>query len=105
MVLWDDIRSKLKLDEAVDNIKKGFSFAADKTKKGATSARVQVQVRIERGKINKLYGDLGKYSFGLMSNGVFDMSNDTTIKKIVDDIKKSEDAILKLHEEMKLSQG
>jgi len=99
MALWDDVQSKMK--EGVENLKKGLTFAADKTKKGANVARVQVEMKMEEGKLNKLHAELGKHVYGLISNGVFDMSNDATIKNNMDSIRKIEDNILKLKENLK----
>ena len=92
---------KIKLNEGMEKLKQGASFAADKTKKGANIARIQLEIKIEEGKINKSHAQLGKHVFGLMNNGVFDMSNDEAIKNIMEEIKKCEDSILKQKEKMK----
>ena len=99
MGLWDNVRSKF--GEGMDAAKKGLSFAADKTKKGANVAKIQVEIRMEEGKRKNNQAELGKHVFGLMNNGVFDMSNDAKIKSIMDDIRRSDDSILKLNEELK----
>ena len=96
MSFLDDLRSRL--GKSVEVAKKGLSFAASKTKKGANIAKIQVEIRLEEGRLNKHNAELGKHVFNLINNGVFDMSNDATIKDIMEEIRKSEDRILKLNE-------
>ena len=103
MSFLDDIRSKL--GEGMEAAKKGVFFAAAKTKKGANIAKIQVEIRLEDGKLNKHRAELGQHVFNLMNNGVFDMSNDAKIKAIMEEIRKSEDRILKLNEEMRSVQS
>jgi len=99
MALFDDLKSKL--NEGVEAAKKGLSFAADKTKKGANIAKIQVEIKLEESKLNRNHAELGKHVYKLMSNGVYDMSNDAEIKKNMESISKAEDMILKYKEEMK----
>ncbi|MFC1767145.1 hypothetical protein ACFLZ2_01140 [Candidatus Margulisiibacteriota bacterium] len=100
MGLFDNMGSKL--SGGIEAAKRGFSFAADKTKKGANVAKIQVEIRMEDGKRKNLYADLGKHVFDLMNNGVFDMANDGKIKNLIESIRKSDDQLLKLNEELKL---
>ena len=102
MSFMDDMRSKL--GDGLNIAKKGVFFAADKTKKGANIAKIQVEIKLEEGRAYKLQAELGKHVHNLMDNGVFDMSNDATIKGIMENIKKSEDKILKSKEELKKAQ-
>ena len=101
MGIFDNLGDKVK--EGIEKAKKGLNIAADKTKEGANIAKYQVEIKIEENKLHKAQGNLGKHVFNLINNGVNDMSNDATIRTIMEEIRKIEDTILKYKEEMKKS--